>query len=184
VIDLDEARRRAQGYLDGDREGGSWLVITGEREFAEGWVFFYDSRQHQVTGALGDAIGGNAPLIVNRWTGELALTGTGRAVEDYLQEYIETCRRLREGWPAELDERLRGLLVLVRDGLGRRDARALGLYLKRRGLESGHSALEELVELERRHLVTRQPRDNADDAWRITAQGRAAIDATTGRSGT
>jgi hypothetical protein len=76
------------------------------------------------------------------------------------------------------------LLVLVRDGLGGRDARALGLYLKRRRLESGHSAFEELVELERRHLVTRQPRDNADDAWRITGLGRAAIDPTTGRSGT
>jgi hypothetical protein len=41
MIDLDEARRRAQRALDGT--SGIPLVIAGVQAFGDGWVFFCDS---------------------------------------------------------------------------------------------------------------------------------------------
>ena len=71
-------------------------------------MFYYDSRcRRQAIGAILDAIGGNAPFIVNRETGELKSTGTARPTEEYLAEYIESRRRIREGWPVDLDGRCR-----------------------------------------------------------------------------
>ena len=90
---MAEARRVAQEHLDAVEP--SRLVITEEREFSEGWVFFYQSRRHQETGDWRDALGGNAPLIVNRASGEMVFTATAPPLEQYLADYAEACRRRR-----------------------------------------------------------------------------------------
>ena len=41
----------------------------------------------KVTGEAKYAVAGNAPLIVNRNTGEVLPTGTARPVEQYIAEY-------------------------------------------------------------------------------------------------
>lgn len=74
MIDLDEARRRAQRVLDGT--SGIPLVITGVQAFGDGWVFFYDSKRHQETGNISDLLAGNAPILVDRDTGETHPTGS------------------------------------------------------------------------------------------------------------
>jgi len=176
MIDVLEARRLVQQHLDGDRGDPSWLVLTGEQEFAEGWVFYYDSRRHQATRALVDSVGGNSPIIVNRETGELKSTGTARPTEEYLAEYIESRRRIREGWPVELDGRLRDLLILVRDRVSGRTARILSHYLGRKHpARPGRTVLDELQELERRQMVSRRDAADAGEAWMITDRGRAAL---------
>jgi hypothetical protein len=43
--------------------------LTREEDF--GWAFFYNSKQFVETGDIEWALGGNAPLIVDRSTGEL-----------------------------------------------------------------------------------------------------------------
>lgn len=55
-------------------------MLTLEREFAEGWVFFDNSARFQQTGAFRDGLVGNAPLIVDRDTGQIHITGTARYV--------------------------------------------------------------------------------------------------------
>jgi Immunity protein 35 len=173
VIDVVEARRLAQQHLDGDRGNASWLVLTREQEFADGWVFYYDSRQHQATGAFLDAVGGNAPIIVDWETGELSITGTARPIEDYVAEHAESARRIRQGWPVGLDERLKDLLVLARDGLNGRSARTLGRYLDRlHPARPGRTVLDELLELERRRLIGRR-----DTAARAMRSGRSPTSA-------
>jgi hypothetical protein len=66
----------------------SWVIYdqrTIERPF--GWVFFYGSRLYAETGDITYAVAGNAPLIVNRHTGEVITTGAAQPVEHYIAEY-------------------------------------------------------------------------------------------------
>lgn len=65
------------------------LVIWDERTIERdwGWVFFYNSERFLKTKDPGYAIVGNAPYIVNRHTGEVRPTGTGRPIEHYIAEY-------------------------------------------------------------------------------------------------
>ncbi len=61
--------------------------------FGDGWVFFYHSKRHQETGNLSDLFAGNAPILVDRDTGETHPTGTVRPVADYIHEYTEREQR-------------------------------------------------------------------------------------------
>lgn len=74
--------------IDDLPEGDSLVLVpehTIERPF--GWVFFYTSRLYRDTGDIKYALAGNAPLIVNRSSGEVVATGTSRPVEHYIAEY-------------------------------------------------------------------------------------------------
>lgn len=61
------------------------VVRVDEHDF--GWVYFYDGSIHIATGNVGDAVAGNAPLIVDRTDGRLYITGTARPLEHYLMEF-------------------------------------------------------------------------------------------------
>ena len=97
MIDRNGARAQALKYVEAQEH----LVgvdleliedITIERDF--GWVFFYDASKHVETGDPAFAVGGNAPIIIDRRTGELHVTGTALPVEAYLKLYEDhgTCR--------------------------------------------------------------------------------------------
>ncbi len=65
-----------------------WAILdeaTIEREW--GWVFFYTSERYLRTGDILFAVGGNAPYIVNRHTGEVRVAGTAMPIEHYIDEY-------------------------------------------------------------------------------------------------
>lgn len=63
------------------------LVVVRVDEHDFGWVYFYDGSRHVETGNIGDALAGNAPLIVDRTDGKLYITGTAHPIEYYLQEF-------------------------------------------------------------------------------------------------
>jgi len=63
------------------------LVVVRVDEHDFGWLYFYDGSVHAETGNPGDALVGNAPLIVDRADGKLYVTGTAHPIEHYLQEY-------------------------------------------------------------------------------------------------
>ncbi len=156
LITYEDARRRAQQLLDDSV--GEPMVVTGDHEFDEGWVFFYDSIAHQESGDFLALLGGNAPILIDRETGQIQPTGTARPIEEYIEEYAERKRRLREGWPTSLDDRFLALLRLVRDGMGLRDARHLDMLINSRHQPREHATvLDELVELEKRGFVRRLP---------------------------
>ena len=56
-------------------------------EKAYGWIFFYQTRDYLKTGDMLDTLVGNAPYIVNKYTGEIIETGTAYPVEDYIADY-------------------------------------------------------------------------------------------------
>jgi hypothetical protein len=61
--------------------------LTNIHEESFGWIFFYNSKQFIDTGDFSYAIAGNAPIIINRMTGELSVTGTAHSIEYYIEEY-------------------------------------------------------------------------------------------------
>jgi hypothetical protein len=90
MINLTEAKNIVRTYLQKrEREAGESLEIveaeTIERPF--GWVFFYNSRNYLKTKKFEDMLLGNAPLIVDRETGQLHVTGTAESIEHYISEY-------------------------------------------------------------------------------------------------
>ena len=52
-----------------------------------GWIFFFQSKSYIETGDFIHMLGGNAPMIVNRYSGELIHTGTAQPIEAYIEEY-------------------------------------------------------------------------------------------------
>jgi hypothetical protein len=70
------------------------LVVVRVDEHDFGWLYFYDRSAHAQTGKPGDALVGNAPLIVDKVDGKLYVTGTAHPIEHYLQEYRRGNRTL------------------------------------------------------------------------------------------
>jgi Immunity protein 35 len=94
MITKDEARAAVEAELaSGRRKPGEFVVMdefTVERSW--GWVFFYNSRRFVETRDPLQALGGNAPYIVDRTTGEVRVTGTARPTEEYIAEYEASLR--------------------------------------------------------------------------------------------
>lgn len=66
---------------------------TQEHDF--GWVFFYNTREYIEDGDFSAALAGNAPLIVDKSSGQLYETGTAHSIEHYISAYRQghlTCR--------------------------------------------------------------------------------------------
>lgn len=81
-------------YLLTLRRGNELAIVdaaTREEDF--GWVFFYQSAKFLETRDRQWALGGNAPVIVDRERGTLEVTGTGHSVQHYIDEYRQ--RRLK-----------------------------------------------------------------------------------------
>ena len=55
-----------------------------------GWIFFYTSRKFHETSDLRYAVAGNAPIIVERESGRLIVTGTAHTIQHYIENYEQT----------------------------------------------------------------------------------------------
>lgn len=58
---------------------------TIEEDF--GWVFFYESKNYLESGDYADMLMGNAPIIVNKKSGDIYITGTAEPIEFYIEDY-------------------------------------------------------------------------------------------------
>lgn len=77
------------GYVDPQHR----LVIVKEYEHDFGWVFCYNTQRYVDTGDINNALGGNAPLIVDREDGQLYVTGTAYPLDHFIAEYRRGVRR-------------------------------------------------------------------------------------------
>ena len=55
-----------------------------------GWVFFYQTKVYVESGDFRDMLSGNAPIIVNRSTGGVTITGTAHDIQHYINEYEQS----------------------------------------------------------------------------------------------
>ena len=58
-------------------------------EFEFGWVFFYQSSEYVKTLNLEYLVGGNAPIIVDKFNSFTIETGTGHEVDFYIEKYCK-----------------------------------------------------------------------------------------------
>ncbi len=56
-------------------------------EFEYGWMFFYQSKEYIETGNLDKLVGGNAPIIFDKFESQLYVTGTGNSEDYYLEKF-------------------------------------------------------------------------------------------------
>jgi len=93
MLSLEDAKVRAESELLRLQLGDPVVVLDhATREFEFGWVFFYQSEEFVRTGNANSSLVGNAPLLVNRLSGEVATTGTALSLEHYINQY---CARVR-----------------------------------------------------------------------------------------
>lgn len=82
LVDAEIARSESSTSTDVVRS------CTIERPW--GWVFYYDTREAIETGDPLRGLVGNAPLLVERRTGRLFVTGTARPIEYYIRNFEAT----------------------------------------------------------------------------------------------
>ena len=106
---LTQDGARLQVFLDlqryGQRRGPEELVILDEHTIERpwGWVFFYTARGWR-DGDWKYAIAGNAPYMVNRSDGSMQFAGTGRPIEEYIQDYEAELERQTGVWELFINE--------------------------------------------------------------------------------
>ena len=87
-IEMNNFGSALPGYVN---PGINLIILSDKTEEHEfGWVFYYSSDKFIRTGDFRHALAGNAPLIVNRESGELIETGTAREISYYINNYIKT----------------------------------------------------------------------------------------------
>jgi hypothetical protein len=84
------ARMVATAWVEAVTEGAGAILDEHTIDRPYGWVFFYQSKRFIETRNPLDGFVGNAPIIINRFTGELRVTGTAHPVDHYIAEYETT----------------------------------------------------------------------------------------------
>jgi hypothetical protein len=86
-MDFKQASRLATAWVDIVCEGKARIVREATIAKPYGWVFFYQSKEFLDEGIWSAQLAGNAPILVDRQTFELRVTGTAKPVEQYLSDY-------------------------------------------------------------------------------------------------
>jgi hypothetical protein len=88
MIDRAKASEIAMKRLSSmEPDVGASLVLTEVREFAFGWLFFYNSKSYVESGDISDALAGNAPFLVDSNAGDIHVLGTANPIEFYLRDF-------------------------------------------------------------------------------------------------
>lgn len=89
-----KARQRVVEYLDqmmkSDESLDLEILDDLTKEISYGWAFFYQSKGFVEEGIQGEALVGNAPLLIDSRDGSLRSTGTACSVEYYIQNFEDT----------------------------------------------------------------------------------------------
>lgn len=89
-MDFDKAAALATAWVDILCDGQARVVRESTIAKPYGWIFFYESKGLLDEDDPSAVLVGNAPIIVNRNSNELPVTGTAKPLEHYLREYEKT----------------------------------------------------------------------------------------------
>src|SRR5215472_7912682 len=92
AVDYQQAVQIAQDYLKSQSNqmetyGGLALKFDATIVKPYGWVFFYNTRRFLETGEFLARLGGNAPILIEKATGTVYVTGTAHPLDYYLADY-------------------------------------------------------------------------------------------------
>lgn len=85
--DFTQASRLAMAWIDIVCAGEARIVREATIAKPYGWVFYYQSKEFLDEGIASAQLAGNAPILVDRHTFELRVTGTAKPLEQYLKDY-------------------------------------------------------------------------------------------------
>jgi hypothetical protein len=80
-MDFEQASKLAMAWVDIVSRREARLVREATIAKPYGWVFFYQSKEFLDQGTQSALLVGNAPILVDRHTDELRVTGTARPLE-------------------------------------------------------------------------------------------------------
>ena len=83
--EMNASGSRLPDYVNPEMKLQIMTESTEEHDF--GWVFYYNSVKYIQTGDFREALAGNAPLIINKHTNELIVTGTAHQTSYYVDHY-------------------------------------------------------------------------------------------------
>ncbi|MGJ4931623.1 YrhB domain-containing protein [Bradyrhizobium sp. HKCCYLS2038] len=90
TVEFKQAAALATTWVDLKSEGQARIQRELTMAKPYGWIFFYQSNEYLDEGNLSAQLAGNAPIIVDRDTLELRITGTAQPLADYLEQYEKT----------------------------------------------------------------------------------------------
>jgi hypothetical protein len=96
MISKTEAIKIAEDFLESkSKRTGHNLVflLDNTREFEYGWAFFYQTKEYVETGNMMDMVGGNGPIIINKYDSSISVTGTAHRLDYYLNEYVKKMKK-------------------------------------------------------------------------------------------
>jgi len=84
-----ECRALAEQYLLqlAQQWGEKLVLLPSPFETSATFAFFYNTADFLATGNYLHALGGNAPLMVSKLTGEIKEAGTALPTQDYVREF-------------------------------------------------------------------------------------------------
>jgi hypothetical protein len=89
-MDFDKAAALATAWVEILCDGRARIVRESTIAKPYGWIFFYQSKEFLDNGTALARFAGNAPIIVNRNSSEIRVTGTAKPLKHYLEEYEKT----------------------------------------------------------------------------------------------
>jgi len=87
VVTLDHARALAKTRVE-ELFSGAVLIEQPILGGPYGWVFEYQSAATLRTGEIGEALVGNAPILIDKHTGQAIVLGSGLPAEIYVENYV------------------------------------------------------------------------------------------------
>jgi hypothetical protein len=97
MLNFEQAKKVALIKLEDIEKSSNVKLSLLESEtiaFDYGWVFFYQSDEFVKTGNTSKLVGGNAPIIVDKYDGSIILTGTSKSTKYYIEVYS----RFKKDW--------------------------------------------------------------------------------------
>ena len=97
MINFDQAKTVALNKLKEIETKSNIKVALLEADsisFEYGWVFFYQSEEFVRTGDESKLVGGNAPILVDKFNNIVLHTGTSKPTENYIEIYC----RFKKDW--------------------------------------------------------------------------------------
>lgn len=95
AVEMNNFGSAQTGYVNPDIKLQILHDQTEEHDF--GWVFFYNTTKYIENDDYPEALLGNAPLIFNKVSKEIIVTGTANDVTYYVSNYIKTGDPHNEG---------------------------------------------------------------------------------------
>jgi hypothetical protein len=99
MITKAEATKIAEDYLESKSKLTQYTLVflwDKTKEFEYGWAFIYQNKQYLETGDMRYMLGGNSPIIVNKYDSSIFVTGTAHRLDYYLNEYVKRMEKMNK----------------------------------------------------------------------------------------